>query len=283
MKEIIYSNNRYCISCSDSIIDIANDMNIIIISGVININSQLLNRGDLYYVSCENNMIDSITDDYLFLILKNSENNNDINNLNNYPYLSLVDSDIFYDTNHHVYVDLDDKKKLMIYLPYMNEDRKIIYNMKHLELIMNELKGKENILTSGCFDIVHVGHLELLKKAKLEGENLIVCLTNDIEIRQLKGENRPINCYIDRINLFKTIPYVDYIILFKEDDIIKETTLDKIMNIINPKYWVKGDDYKVEDIQKKHPNVCVKLFKNVPDISTTKIILNIIDKMSGKI
>lgn len=161
---------------------------------------------------------------------------------------------------------------------YSNEDKKIIYNLKHLKLIMNDIKDKSNILTSGCFDLLHIGHLELLKNAKKEGDNLIVCLSNDEQIKKLKGHNRPINNYNDRINLFKTIYYIDYIILYDEENIEKESTLDNIINIVKPKYWVKGDDYNITDIQKKHPTVNIKLFKNIDNISTTNIISNIINK-----
>ena len=101
---------------------------------------------------------------------------------------------------------------LEINIPYYIEDRKIIYNIEHLKLLYNEIKNDKNILTSGCFDIIHIGHLEVLKKSKYLGDNLLVCLSNDKQIKNLKGSKRPINNYNDRIQLFKTISYVDYII-----------------------------------------------------------------------
>jgi len=159
--------------------------------------------------------------------------------------------------------------------PYLNEEKKIIYNLEHLELIMNNLRHKKNILTSGCFDIIHIGHLEILKNSKILGDNLFVCLSNDKQVKILKGSNRPINNYNDRIRLFKTISYVDYIILYDEEDIKNEKTLDKIMNIVNPLYWTKGTDYIKEDIIKKHPRINIKLIENIHNISTTKLILNI--------
>jgi cytidyltransferase-like protein len=172
----------------------------------------------------------------------------------------------------------DEYEILEIRIPYYKEDKKIIYNLNHLELLINEIKNKKNILTSGCFDIVHIGHLEFLKQSKCLGDNLLVCLSNDEQISKLKGENRPVNNYIDRIKLFKTISYVDYIILYNEEDIDKETTLNNIMEIIKPLYWVKGSDYNFESIIKKHPSVNIKLIENIPNISTTQIIKNIIKK-----
>lgn len=173
---------------------------------------------------------------------------------------------------------IDDIMILEISIPYANENRKIIYNFEHLNLIINKLKDKKNILTSGCYDLIHIGHLELLKNAKLLGDNLFVCLSSDKQIKSLKGKDRPINNYNDRINLFKTISYVDYIIIYDEEDIENEKTLDKIMNIVRPHYWVKGSDYNEADIKNKHPTVNIRLFKNIEDISTTNIIKNIKNK-----
>ena len=173
---------------------------------------------------------------------------------------------------------IDDVIILEISIPYANENKKIIHNFEHLNLIINNYRDKKNILTSGCFDLIHIGHLEFLKKAKLLGDNLFVCLSSDKQIKSLKGEDRPINNYNDRINLFKTISYVDYIIIYDEEDIKNEKTLDRIMNIVIPHYWVKGTDYTIEDIKNKHPSVNVRLVKGIDDISTTNIIKNIRSK-----
>ena len=160
---------------------------------------------------------------------------------------------------------------------YSNEDEKIIYSLEHLSIKMNDIRNKKIVLTSGCFDILHVGHLEHLKKAKSYGDILIVCLSNDEQIKALKGDNRPVNNYQDRLNLFKTIPYVDYIILYEETDIKKEETLDNIMNIVHPDYWTKGDDYTENGIREKHPSLKhIILIPNIKDKSTTNIIKKII-------
>ena len=164
---------------------------------------------------------------------------------------------------------------LEINIPFCNEDAKIIYDLEHLELVTSKFKDEKIILTSGCFDIIHIGHMHNLKESKLLGDKLFVCLSNDKQIKALKGEKRPINNYNDRINLFKTISYVDYIILYDENDIANETTLDTIIKIVNPFYWVKGSDYNVEEILKKHPTANVKLIDNIKHISTTTIISNI--------
>jgi len=217
-----------------------------------------------------NNII--YTNDSIYILLKGKINYNCI-------YInegSIIDIRIINHIKNQI--NSEEIEILEINVPYYKEDKKIIYNLNHLELLIKDIKEKRNILTSGCFDIIHIGHLEFLKQSKYLGDNLLVCLSNDEQIKKLKGENRPINNYIDRIKLFKTISYVDYIILYDEENIEKEITLNKIMEIIKPLYWVKGSDYKVEEIIKKHPTVNIKLLENIENISTTQIIKSIIKK-----
>jgi rfaE bifunctional protein nucleotidyltransferase chain/domain len=153
------------------------------------------------------------------------------------------------------------------------EDNKIIYDINQLKILKKNLSDKKVVLTSGCFDIIHVGHLNTLKLSKNLGDILIVCLSNDEQIKKLKGENRPINNYADRIELFKTILYVDYIVLYDEVNIEKEETLDDIINILDPLYWTKGTDYTTDDILKKHPTIRnIELFDQINNKSTTNII-----------
>jgi rfaE bifunctional protein nucleotidyltransferase chain/domain len=158
---------------------------------------------------------------------------------------------------------------------------KIIYDNQHLKLVMENLRQQHKtvILSSGCFDIIHVGHLNTLSEAKKMGDVLIVCLSSDEQIKSLKGEDRPINNYIDRIDLFKTIDYVDYIVLYNEDNIPNENSLGNIMKIVDPDCWVKGDDYTKDAIVQKHPylrNIC--LIPNIENKSTTNIIKTILKK-----
>lgn len=158
------------------------------------------------------------------------------------------------------------------------EDSKLIYSIDHLLFKIRLLKNmsKKIILTSGCFDILHVGHLSNLKRAKEMGDILMVCLSNDDQIRKLKGADRPINCYQDRIDLFKTIPYVDYIILYDEKNIQSEETLGTIMKVVDPDIWVKGTDYTKECIFDKHPYLKrIELIPNIKQKSTTNIIRKI--------
>jgi D-glycero-beta-D-manno-heptose 1-phosphate adenylyltransferase len=202
----------------------------------------------------------------------------------NYQYLkegSLLSPAVIGTPTSSVQFPDDTIKVLSLRNMAYSNNAKIIYDNEQLKLVVRRLKEENQrvVLSSGCFDIIHVGHLNTLVEAKKLGDKLIVCLSNDEQIRKLKGDDRPINNYQDRINLFKTISYVDYILLYSEDNIKKEESLGKIMKIVDPDYWVKGDDYTKEDIIKKHPYLRnIHLCKNVENKSTTNII-NRIKKM----
>ena len=162
------------------------------------------------------------------------------------------------------------------------DDKKIVHTEEQLQVIVRDLKkqDKKIVLSSGCFDILHIGHIKNLIEAKKMGDILMVCLSNDAQIKKLKGDSRPINNYQDRIDLFKTIKYVDYVILYDEKNIVTEETLGGIMRTVDPYIWAKGSDYSIGDILKKHPYLKnIKLIPNIENKSTTKII-EIIGKKS---
>ena len=161
---------------------------------------------------------------------------------------------------------------------FCHEDSKIIYCPEQLEIITEVLKGKKKkiIMTSGCFDILHVGHLKHLQEAKKQGDILMVCLSSDAQIKTLKGPERPINNLEDRLNLFKTIDYVDYIILYDEVNSVTEETLGSLMKIVDRDIWTKGTDYKPQDILVKHPYLRkVVCLENVKGKSTTNLVQKI--------
>ena len=151
-------------------------------------------------------------------------------------------------------------------------------NFIEIKNMVNKLKkkGKKIVFTNGCFDILHAGHIKLLKKAKELGDVLIVGINRDKSIKKIKGKSRPIMDEKQRIEIISAIEFVDYVVPFGD------TTPEKLIKIIKPDIIVKGGDYKKDevigkDIVEKYGGK-VYIFPLVKNISTTKII-NKIKKM----
>ena len=124
---------------------------------------------------------------------------------------------------------------------------------------------KRVIFTNGCFDILHKGHLTLLKEARSLGDKLIVGLNNDVSVKRLKGNDRPFNDITTRKEQLELIPYVDEVVIFDED-----TPYNLIKNI-KPDLIVKGGDYTVEEIV-GHDLAPVHIVPTIKGYSTTKIL-----------
>lgn len=95
---------------------------------------------------------------------------------------------------------------------------------------------------TGVFDIFHVGHLELLRKAHELCSNIVVGLNSDAATSVLKGRSRPINYYENRRDVMEAIRYVDHV--FEIDHI----RVDKAIRMVKPKFWVKGGDYSLSTL-----------------------------------
>lgn len=121
------------------------------------------------------------------------------------------------------------------------------------------------IFTNGCFDIVHRGHIELLKFCKSLGGSVIVGLNSDLSVKKLKGTNRPINCQEDRKFLLESLKYVDEVRIFDEDTPI--SLIEEIM----PDVIVKGGDYRPQDVVGNSLSKVI-IYDYVPGYSTTNII-----------
>lgn len=90
-----------------------------------------------------------------------------------------------------------------------------IINPKEASKVIKGQKalGRKVVLAGGCFDILHLGHLAFLEKAKKEGDILLVALENDKTIKRLKGKDRPINSQKDRARILSALKVVDYVVL----------------------------------------------------------------------
>jgi rfaE bifunctional protein nucleotidyltransferase chain/domain len=102
--------------------------------------------------------------------------------------------------------------------------------------------GKRFVFTNGCFDILHRGHIELLRAARDLGDQLAVGLNSDASVRRLKGEKRPIVGEEDRAAIVAALDAVDFVTLFDED------TPERVISVLKPDVLVKGSDYALEEI-----------------------------------
>ena len=98
------------------------------------------------------------------------------------------------------------------------------------------------IFTNGCFDILHLGHIDYLIKARKLGDVLIIGLNTDNSVKKLKGEKRPVNNQNARALLLASLEFVDFVILFDE-----ETPMN-LIKMITPDVLVKGGDYTIESV-----------------------------------
>tara|TARA_R100000008_G_C3532841_1_gene140255 strand:- start:96 stop:482 length:387 start_codon:yes stop_codon:yes gene_type:complete len=121
------------------------------------------------------------------------------------------------------------------------------------------------VFTNGCFDIIHRGHIELLKYCKSLGSLVIVGLNSDNSIKKLKGANRPYFSQEDRKFVLESCKYVDGVVIFDE-----ETPYDLIKKL-KPDILVKGGDYKDREVVGS--DICkVMIFEYVDGYSTTNIL-----------
>lgn len=113
--------------------------------------------------------------------------------------------------------------------------------LKH-QLAIWRFKNKKIVFTNGCFDLLHLGHIDYLSKAKDSGDVLLIGVNTDDSVRRLKGESRPLTDQKSRAIILASLGFVDGVTLFDED-----TPYD-LINIVQPDVLVKGSDYKAEDV-----------------------------------
>ena len=102
--------------------------------------------------------------------------------------------------------------------------------------------GNTIVFTNGCYDLMHPGHIDLLSKAKSKGDKLIVGINSDRSVKQLKGNDRPIQNFDDRLIVLDAINSVDMVVGFDED------TPERIIKELLPNVLVKGGDYSINSI-----------------------------------
>lgn len=112
--------------------------------------------------------------------------------------------------------------------------------MSHVEAL--KAKGRTIVMTNGCFDILHAGHIAYLQAARALGDCLIIAVNTDASVQMLKGDSRPVNTLKNRMILLAALSCVDYVVPFSEE------TPAKLIEEILPKILVKGGDYTPEQV-----------------------------------
>lgn len=127
--------------------------------------------------------------------------------------------------------------------------------MSHLQSIKSKLvsldeavkikatwKNEKVVFTNGCFDLLHIGHIDYLSKAADLGNKLIVAINTDASVSKLKGPNRPIKDEQSRTQIMASFQFVDLVVLFSED-----TPINQILDL-KPDVLVKGADYSIDQV-----------------------------------
>jgi D-glycero-beta-D-manno-heptose 1-phosphate adenylyltransferase len=103
-------------------------------------------------------------------------------------------------------------------------------------------EGRTLVVTNGCFDILHAGHVVYLAAASREGDVLLVGANGDASVRELKGESRPVNSETDRATVLAALASVGAVTIFAELDALR------LLELTKPDVYVKGGDYTIDTI-----------------------------------
>lgn len=144
-----------------------------------------------------------------------------------------------------------------------------------LKTIVEDAKAHDEriVMTGGCFDILHAGHVAYLEQAKRLGDRLIVAINDDESVSKLKGLGRPINNLANRMAVLAGLSVVDWVIPFSE------ATPERLIKLLLPDIWVKGSDYQVHELSEakaiQEYGGQIKLINFVEGCSTSAIISKI--------
>ncbi len=125
----------------------------------------------------------------------------------------------------------------------------------------------KKIWVNGCFDVLHRGHIELLRYAKSKGDYLVVGIDSDARVKQNKGYKRPINTQDDRKFFLESIVYVDEVMVFDDDSELIES-----VRTHSPQYLIVGSDWRNKNVIGSEHAKEVLFFDRIGDYSTTKIL-----------
>ena len=125
--------------------------------------------------------------------------------------------------------------------------KKVVREHQELVQIVEKLKsqGKKIVLTNGCFDVLHVGHIRCLNGAKQKGDVLIVAVNSDSSAAKIKEKGCTIMTEEERLEILSALECIDYLTLFSEP------TVDKLITLLKPNVFAKGTDYTIENVPER--------------------------------
>ena len=136
------------------------------------------------------------------------------------------------------------REELMRYAERYEPWQRKVKSCEELKAPLEEAKrrGRRIVFTNGCFDLLHVGHIQLLQAARKRGDLLVVGLNSDDSVQQLKGEGRPVIPEKERLQILASLDCVDYLVVYSE------TTPNRLIEILQPDVLVKGANYSPEEV-----------------------------------
>jgi rfaE bifunctional protein nucleotidyltransferase chain/domain len=132
--------------------------------------------------------------------------------------------------------------------------------------------GRKLVVTNGCFDVLHIGHVTYLQQARDQGDALLLGVTSDAGVRALKGPGRPLNNQNDRAGVLAALESVDAVRIFSEQD------AQALLQAVQPDIYVKGGDYTIETINQderrllERMGVKIVILPEVPGKSTSALL-----------
>jgi D-beta-D-heptose 7-phosphate kinase/D-beta-D-heptose 1-phosphate adenosyltransferase len=139
-----------------------------------------------------------------------------------------------------------------------------------VELAAHREAGQRVILTNGCFDVIHAGHVAYLREAKGLGGVLVVGVNSDEQVGRLKGPGRPVYREPERLEILAELQCVDYLTVFREP------TVHELLRRIRPEVYVKGGDYRPEEITEhdlvRELGIELRVLAHRPGLSSTSVI-----------
>ena len=148
--------------------------------------------------------------------------------------------------------------------------------LHRLEELSGLVRGKKVVLTNGCFDILHVGHVRYLQDARALGDVLVVAINSDNSMRQIKDSGRPILSQEERVALVSALRCVDYVVVFDEPDV------SRVLDVLRPSIHAKGTDYTEQTVPERDKVLSyggtVRITGDPKNHSTRDIIERILEK-----